>query len=168
MSVNNFREKINGFVILIKNFFSSRSDEFLEQRFYIKFFILMLMLFGLVFFSVYAFLMKAESRVQVPSLAALDVLEAASQLQTRGLSPVLISRFSADIPRYQVMEQNPEPGQIVKKSRKISLVVSLGRKIDNMPDFTGLTFFEAKNRILKLFTGFEKPPVIIETREYSS
>ncbi|MBL8995604.1 MAG: PASTA domain-containing protein, partial [Spirochaetia bacterium] len=122
-----------------------------------------------VFFGVsFVFLLiHSTKEVQLPNLVGKDLITATKELQDRRLRVRLSQKYSMDIPRYQVLAQQPEPGASVKQNRAIEVTVSLGKKVANMPDFHGVQMNEARTQLLELFSAFEKVPSIIESTRTS-
>jgi beta-lactam-binding protein with PASTA domain len=75
--------------------------------------------------------------VEVPNLSGLYQPQAADELQKRGLGlGKETMRNSDQVPRGQILDQDPHPGTIVTKGGQISIVTSLGPAI---VDLSGLS-----------------------------
>jgi len=97
----------------------------------------------LIFFVLTAFftfitmfiLVQTEDTVVVPDVRSLNVLDAAERLQSAGLSFYVSMNSSKDYPKFTVISQGVEPGESVKKERKIMLLVSAGSDFVEIPNF---------------------------------
>ena len=59
-------------------------------------------------------------------------------------SRVKASDYSAEVPKYHVIWQDPEPGEGIKKGRSVSIIISKGKKEVLMPDLQGMTMEQAR------------------------
>ena len=159
-----FRKLIN----FIQNFFSSSAEEFINLRYIFKFTIFCLLLFFFIAFLSFLIFLRSDKKTYLPNLINEDVLDGITELQKKSLVPVVIKRYSMEDQKYIIIHQKPEPGSIVKRGRKVTLFVSLGKKVETMPCFTNQNFYEVKNQLLNMFAGFEKAPTIVDIWEYSS
>lgn len=97
-----------------------------------------------------------DQRIEVPDLArmSLDVVD--DRLAEKDLRFEIIdsANFNPDFPKYSVIEQAPEPGQLVKENRKIYLTLNPSgyRKI-MIPDLIRRTRRQAEPTLRSL--GFE-------------
>ena len=94
------------------------------------------------FFIVNIVLMPSLTRqgeeVQVPDIVGLSEREAERSLNSDDLRLSKISeQWSADIPRGYISRQDPEPGSVVKRGRRISVVISLGAQGTTVPVVDG-------------------------------
>ena len=114
---------------------------------------------GLVAFFV---VVRGEEQTLVPDVIAADLLDALVMLQERALAPRVEGRFSSDHPKWQVIEQNPQAGTLVKAGRPVLLVVSRGPIIDRVGHYVGRDLEEVR---LELQTAFASYRALIKIRE---
>lgn len=90
-------------------------------------------------------LIRGEGTVVVPELTGREVVYALQLLSDLGLNTkVKGSEFSADIPKNQVISQDPDPGSEIKKGRDVRIVISKGAREVVMPNITGLGVAQAR------------------------
>jgi beta-lactam-binding protein with PASTA domain len=67
-----------------------------------------------------------DQRIEVPDLAKLSLDVVDDRLAAKDLRFEIIdsANFNPDFPKYSVIEQAPEPGQLVKEDRKIYLTLN--------------------------------------------
>lgn len=83
-------------------------------------------------------LTRQGEEVRVPDIAGLSEREAERALAGLDLRLSKISeQWSADVPRGFIARQEPEPGAVVKRGRRISVVVSLGAQGTSVPLLDG-------------------------------
>ena len=114
---------------------------------------------GLVGFFV---VVRGEEETLVPDVIAADLLDALAMLQEKALAPRVEGRFSSDHPRWQVIEQDPKAGTLVKAGRPVLLVVSRGPIIDRVGHYVGRDLDEVR---LELQTAFASYRALITIRE---
>jgi serine/threonine-protein kinase len=86
-----------------------------------------LALLALVAIGVGAYLLLAGNRVTVPNLVGRQADEVDPILERRGLEVAFIARESEDVPRDEVISQDPEAGEEVREGTTVSVVISSGR-----------------------------------------
>jgi serine/threonine-protein kinase len=89
-----------------------------------------------------AFLLTRPGDVKVPNVISQDRGTAEVLLEKEGLEVALEPRPSAQ-PRDTVLEQDPIPGEVVKEGSTVTLTVSSGPAIVQVPDVSGLPQREA-------------------------
>ena len=114
---------------------------------------------GLVAFFV---VVRGEEQTLVPDVIAADLLDALVLLQEKALAPRVEGRFSSDHPKWQVIEQDPQAGTLVKAGRPVLLVVSRGPIIDRVGHYVGRDLEEVR---LELQTAFASYRALIKIRE---
>ncbi|MEK7348791.1 MAG: PASTA domain-containing protein [Candidatus Eisenbacteria bacterium] len=83
-------------------------------------------------------LTRQGEEVRVPDLVGLSEREAERSLAGGELRLSKISeQWSPDVPRGYVSRQDPEPGSVVKRGRRISVVMSLGAQGTTVPVVDG-------------------------------
>jgi serine/threonine-protein kinase len=99
---------------------------------------------------------KKPATVQVPDLTRLTVTESLSRLEGMGLKLRIGRRMSNEqIPKDQVLDQNPPANEKVYEGSSVSVTVSLGSKFVDVPDVRGLTVDQAKTMLGSLDLGLE-------------
>lgn len=94
----------------------------------------------------------------VPGVQGLPEGEALSRLAAAGLKGQVIGRKNdAEVPQGYVISQDPGPGERVKRSRPVSLVISLGPRLRQVPNVVG-----DPERIARMKLQNEKFNVIID------
>ncbi len=109
--------------------------------------------FGLLVFNfvVMPLLVHKGQQVEVPNLIGKSEYIAKKELNDIGLKLVLDgSRFSSEIPEGSIIEQNIQPGLIIKKGRIVRVKISRGSETITAPDLTGSTLKQAKYLIKRL------------------
>jgi beta-lactam-binding protein with PASTA domain len=98
--------------------------------------------------------LRGAEQALVPDLRNKDLLEALQELQVKELYPRVQTRYSgAANDRGLVLEQDPEPGTIVKAGRRIKLVVSQGMVINTIEDYRGRNIEEVRMDLQALFAS---------------
>ena len=91
------------------------------------------------------FLIRGEDTVVVPDLIGRDVVYALEMLTDLGLNTkVKGSEYSASAPKNQILFQDPESGNEIKKGRDIRLVISRGAKSVVLPNLSGMGLQQAR------------------------
>ncbi|MBW2060686.1 MAG: PASTA domain-containing protein [Deltaproteobacteria bacterium] len=111
-------------------------------------------LYALIFFialGVSAYLttrliIKSEPEVTVPDLTGLDSIAALKVLSKLGLNlKVQGFNYSDQVPKDQIMDQDPKPGMQVKKDRDIRVIISKDSRMVKLPDLRGLSLDQARS-----------------------
>ena len=116
----------------------------------------LLLLGGAAYFLVDAVLMPSYTRhgvsVQVPDVEDQPFLEAKTRVENRDLQVRRqVGRFNPNVPQEAVVDQNPPPNSSVKPGRRVYLTVNAGEAPTlSVPDLSGISVREAKNRISSL------------------
>ena len=88
-------------------------------------------------------IIKSEDTVVVPYLVGKDVVYVLELLTDLGLNTkVKGSEYSADVPKNNVIFQEPAPGAEIKKGRDVRIIISKGPKSILMPNIKGLSVQE--------------------------
>ena len=115
------------------------------------------LLMGAGYFAALGFFKVDE--VEVPNVVNEEVETAKEILEKAGLKVnVLNELHDIEVPEGHVISQNPEGGSRVKKNRVVTLEVSKGPEIVQLPDVTGQTLQEAETVLANL--GFKVAPDI--------
>ncbi|GAB3703591.1 Stk1 family PASTA domain-containing Ser/Thr kinase [Corynebacterium nasicanis] len=86
---------------------------------------------------------QTTQMVSVPDVTGLPRQDAAARLEALELRVDINEEPSPDIPRGTVIRSNPTAGSQLQKGTSVTLTVSSGREITDVPDITGLTPAEA-------------------------
>jgi serine/threonine-protein kinase len=83
------------------------------------------------------FALAGGEKVTVPNLVGRNADDAIAILQRRGLEPDIENVNSDDVPRDEVISQNPKAGDEVREGASVEIRVSLGRERAAVPDVVG-------------------------------
>lgn len=110
---------------------------------------------------------KGAEKVLVPNVIGKKWDEALIEMQIKELYPKINLRYS-NIPgdEGQVLEQNPQPGAIVKGYSRVNLVISRGVVIDAVGDYVGKNLSEVQMSLQTLFAGQTRPLITLATPTY--
>lgn len=105
---------------------------------------------------------RHDASVSVPGVVNRPVEEASQILQRRDLQveQQRAQRYNPNVPRGEVLDQQPPANALVKPGRRIYLTVNAGQTpMVQMPDLSGTSIREAKNQLLALglTTGQVRP-----------
>jgi len=90
-------------------------------------------------------IIKSEDTVIVPDLAGKNVVYALELLTDLGLNTKIEgSEYSAEMPKNNVIFQEPEPGSEIKKGRDVRIIISKGPKSILMPNLEKLPVQQAR------------------------
>ena len=90
-------------------------------------------------------IIKSEDTVVVPDLIGKDVVYVLELLTDLGLNTkVEGSEYSNEVPKNNVILQDPEPGSEIKKERDVRIILSKGPKFILMPNLEGLSVQQAR------------------------
>ena len=110
--------------------------------------LLVLALLGLLglaaFFLVRELLPTTPTGVRVPGVVGLDADQATEQLEQAGFRVEEEREFNEDVPRNEVIEQDPPAGERVDRGETVTIVVSRGQEPVPVPSVEGLTEEEAR------------------------
>lgn len=88
---------------------------------------------------------SANDDITVPNICNLSVLDAQKILLDSDLTiEVEDNIYNSDTTRGTIISQNPTADSKVKKGRKVSVIVSLGKSLIEVPDLSGMSEREAK------------------------
>jgi len=117
----------------------------------------LVLLMGIGYFAALGFF-KVDD-VEVPNVVNEEVETAKKILEEAGLKVNVLSEiYDVEVPEGHVISQNPEGGEKVKKNRVVTLEVSKGPEILEVPDVTGQTLREAETSLANF--GFKVSPDI--------
>ena len=126
-------------------------------------FILMILVCCAVFFTN----IKGAEKVLVPNVVGKKWDEALIEMQIKELYPKINLRYS-NVPGDEglVLEQNPQPGAIVKGYSRINLVISRGIVVDAVGDYVGKNLADVQMSLQTLFAGQTTPLITLATPSY--
>ena len=105
-----------------------------------------------------------NQRIEVPNLVAMNVEEAAHELEEIDLKYVVIdsANYNPNFPRKSVIEQNPEPGDFVKEKRKIYLTLNpSGYKDVTIPEMYGKTRRQVTSQLMAIGFRVNQEPIYV-------
>jgi beta-lactam-binding protein with PASTA domain len=105
-------------------------------RLFISFTVGLLVFVGLIALSVFFIAVQGKEEVMVPDVLGKNLAQALLDLQGKELYPRIQMRSEGEEEGI-VLEQNPEPGTLVKAERRINLVISQGMALDKMGNYLG-------------------------------
>ncbi len=118
------------------------------NRFIPKFIVLMVAFFIIAGTSAYftiTYFIQNEETVVVPNLVGDDILSVLELLTNLGLNAkVKDSEYSHDIPKNNIIDQDPKPGEVIKKGRDVRITISKGTKTLAMPNLKALNLQQAQ------------------------
>jgi len=90
-------------------------------------------------------IIKSEDTVIVPDLAGKNIVYALELLTDLGLNTKIEgSEYSSEMPKNNVIFQEPEPGSEIKKGRDVRIIISKGPKSILMPNLEKLPVQQAR------------------------
>ena len=130
---------------------------------FVSAFIIMILACCAIFFTN----VKGAEKVLVPNVVGKKWDEALIEMQIKELYPKINLRYS-NVPGDEgmVLEQNPEPGAIVKGYSRVNLVISRGVVIDAVGSYVGKNISEVQMSLQTLFAGQTKPLITLDTPSY--
>ena len=105
--------------------------------------------------------LAASKPVSVPSVVGIDESLAVSKIRAQELVPHVKRTESEDVPKGDVIEQNPNPGTRVEKHTTVELTVSKGKPKVEVPDVRGKTRDDAVSTLTS--AGLKAKPVEIHS-----
>ncbi|OPY64146.1 MAG: Serine/threonine-protein kinase PK-1 [Syntrophorhabdaceae bacterium PtaU1.Bin034] len=94
------------------------------------------------------FILKDDSTVLCPDVTGLDVEEAKTTVQQKGLSLLIVKyEKKRDIPYNRVLVQKPDAAIPVKVGRTVSVILSDGPRPSTIPFFVGLPIEEGQKAL---------------------
>ena len=99
-----------------------------------------------------------EAMVQVPELVDVPRNDAIRELEGLGFSVSVMEEPNPDIKRGNVISTNPAAGSELKRGTQITLTVSSGKEMTDVPDVTNLTTEEAVEELQN--AGLELNPSV--------
>jgi beta-lactam-binding protein with PASTA domain len=106
-----------------------------------------IVLFALAAIAVGAYLTVYGNRVDVPNLKGRDASEAADVAHRRGLEIAFVPRVSDDVPRDEVISQQPAAGERVKEGSTVTAIISSGKGEAPVPAVEGQSQADAEKAI---------------------
>ena len=104
-------------------------------------------------FAVYNYLSDNNSgseqavKVEIPEVKNLSREDAEKKLQQSNLEVEVTERADAEIERGKAIGTEPEPGSAVPSGSRVTLVISSGKEITDVPDLTGMTTDAARKAL---------------------
>lgn len=92
----------------------------------------------------------STEEVKVPNVVGKQADEAIHILESKFLEATQVEEHSASVPKGFVISQEPESGSLVKEQRQITLFVSKGPEMVEVPDLLGTNIKETRVNLTKL------------------
>jgi len=118
-----------------------------------RWWIWLLVALAVVAIGVGAWYLLAGDRVTVPNVVGREASEAADILHDEGLEVAFVNEESDDVPRDEVIKEEPKPGEEVREGTTITLTVSGGRGTVAVPAVEGQSREEAEQALTE--AGFK-------------
>ena len=91
---------------------------------------------------------RGQEMVTVPSVVGMTYAQAESQLSQQGLKATRGSEeYSADVPAGSVISQSIAAGSNTAKNSTVTLVISKGQELVELPDVTGMAASSAESKL---------------------
>lgn len=150
-----------------RDFFSAKGADIYTRFVRRMFFFFILAGIAAITFSFIVILIAsvAQPVVKVPSVVGMNVIEAAIELQDKGLVVEITSKFDTNSQKYTVLDQYPSKGSSVRKGRTVSLLVSMGKDVYTVPNLVGMNREEAENLLTKLNITYSI--TVIQSADYA-
>ncbi|MEW6007367.1 MAG: PASTA domain-containing protein [bacterium] len=133
--------------------------------FFFSFLLVAILFAGLTIFI----LERREILIDVPDLRGKDIISTRGILEKNRLRIIEESSYHNTIPKDYVINQEPEPGEKIRKGEKIKVVISLGMPDVSIPRVIGKDLYSAKIILSKIglalgnitYINSEKPKDIV-------
>jgi beta-lactam-binding protein with PASTA domain len=106
-----------------------------------------LIVFALAAIAVGAYLTISGNRVDVPNLVGRKANDAADVAHRRGLEITFVAQVSDDVPRDEVIKQDPGAGERVKEGSTVTAYISSGRGEAPVPAVAGQSESDAVDAV---------------------
>lgn len=113
---------------------------------YVAIALIILGLFALLAWLIASNFLDRGARVEVPDVVGMDVDRATRILEDEGLAVDTEERTSRK-PEGEVLEQDPEAGEIAREGDTVTLTISEGLPDVEVPDLEGMTVGEAREEL---------------------
>ena len=125
-----------------------------QKRAFSLYAVMLCIILALAFVAAFFYVLKGAEKVMVPDIRGMELADALVNLQERELYPRLALRFTNNpLDKNTILEQNPEPGSIVKAGRRIALTVSRGAVLDTIENYIGKDLEAIKLHLQTLFSS---------------
>lgn len=122
---------------------------------WIKLPVIIMQVGALIILVGWLYLTRSIETVTIPNLNDQSLEVVRKKLYERNLNYRIIRRNSTQTPENHVIRQVPPSGKRIKETRQIEVYVSEGPELVEVPDLTGKSLFEARNRLYKTTAGKE-------------
>lgn len=122
--------------------------------------------------ALWVLMQPKEDAVAIPVLTHLRVKDAKKNLKSAGLQLGKIQEQSSDtVEKGCVVSSSPKEGKTVNKGTAVNLIVSKGKKLVTVEDYTGKAYSDIRKKLVKLGFNVEryeeasenvKPGIILE------
>jgi beta-lactam-binding protein with PASTA domain/tRNA A-37 threonylcarbamoyl transferase component Bud32 len=90
---------------------------------------------------------QASEQKQIPDVSGQPRDEAMSTLEDAGFDVTVEDRADAEVPRDETIRTEPEAGVSVPSGSQVTLLVSSGQEVTDVPDLTGMTTQQAQQAL---------------------
>ncbi len=127
-------------------------------RFFISALVALLVFTALIAVTVFFIAIRGAEQTMVPDVSGKDLTTALLELQVKELYPRIQLRYSQSAAdKGTILEQDPNPGTIVKAGRRVKLVVSRGVVVDKVENYLGQNLDDVKMHLQTLFSTTAQP-----------
>ena len=112
-------------------------EPLVEEERHTSWWVWALVAFVLLLIAVGAYFTFAGKKVDVPNLVGREASEAADVAHKRGLEIAFVARVSDDVPRDEVISQDPAAGERAKEGSTVTAVISSGKGEAPVPSVEG-------------------------------
>ena len=108
--------------------------------------------FGIIASLVFFLVRKGPPEVTVPKITGEELVDGLLILQNKRLGALIDPRFFSDHAKNVIVEQNPDPGSVVREGKNVRLIVSKGPIVSIVEDYSGKTIAYVQNRFQEIFS----------------
>ncbi|MBO5289047.1 MAG: PASTA domain-containing protein [Spirochaetales bacterium] len=129
-------------------------------------FFLGLLILTVCSYSIFVGITFSGESVKVANVEGDNIYTAMRKLSEKDLSVRVFPKYSDEYAEGVVFNQSPEAGTLVKKNRNVSFNVSMGKKADALPDFSGLSLYEIATMLTREYNYQNRLPYTFDQKNY--
>ncbi|MBQ2125952.1 MAG: PASTA domain-containing protein [Spirochaetales bacterium] len=129
-------------------------------------FFLSLLILIVCSYSIFVGITFSGESVKVANVEGDNIYTAMRKLSEKDLSVRVFPKYSDEYAEGVVFNQSPEAGTLVKKNRNVSFNVSMGKKADALPDFSGLSLYEIATLLTREYNYQNHLPYNFDQKNY--
>ncbi|MDR0472833.1 MAG: PASTA domain-containing protein [Treponema sp.] len=135
-------------------------------RLFISMVIGILVFVGIIAVSVFFLYLRGAEQTMVPDVVGYELSSALLELQMKELYPrIQLKHSQTPQEKGLILEQDPQPGTIVKAGRRIRLVVSQGVMINRVENYLGRNIDEVRLDLQTIFASEEGSVPLVAIKE---